>query len=74
MKNNRPRDLQPITLPEPVFDGCVTVFEALKMRRTPLALLGENEALNGECLRSLRSEEQCTQMDAPPYDAHHPPD
>lgn len=26
--------LQPISLPEPVFEGCVTVFEALKRRRT----------------------------------------
>ena len=34
MKNNVIGDLQPITLPEPVFDRCGTVFEALKLRRT----------------------------------------
>ena len=34
MKNSAIGDLQPIKLPEPVFDGCGTVFEALKMRRT----------------------------------------
>ena len=34
MKNSAIGDLQPITLPEPVFDRCRTVFEALKMRRT----------------------------------------
>jgi nitroreductase len=34
MKNNKTQDLQPIALPEPVFDRCWTIFEALKMRRT----------------------------------------
>jgi len=40
--NNSPiRDLQPIVLPEPVFDRCLTVFEALKVRRTSRAIGGE---------------------------------
>jgi len=34
MKNSTIGDLQPIQLPEPVFDRCGTLFEALKMRRT----------------------------------------
>jgi nitroreductase len=34
------RDLQPITLLEPVFDRCLTVFEALKIRRTSRAIGG----------------------------------
>jgi SagB-type dehydrogenase family enzyme len=34
MKNNVIGDLQPIVLPEPVFDRCRTVFEALKLRGT----------------------------------------
>lgn len=34
MKNNAFGDLQPISLPEPAFNRCGTVFEALKMRRT----------------------------------------
>ena len=34
MENDKPGDMKPITLPEPVFDQCRTVFEALKMRRT----------------------------------------
>ena len=34
IKNSKVGDLQPIILPEPVFDQCGTVFEALKMRRT----------------------------------------
>jgi hypothetical protein len=38
MKNAKIRDLQPITLPKPVFDRCATVFEALKMRRTSRAI------------------------------------
>ena len=38
MKKNLIRDLQPITLPEPVFDRCLTVFEALKIRRTSRAI------------------------------------
>jgi nitroreductase len=38
MKNSMIRDLQPITLSEPVFDRCGTVFEALKMRRTSRAI------------------------------------
>jgi hypothetical protein len=38
MKNNKIGDLQPITLPEPVFDQCETVFKALKLRRTSRAI------------------------------------
>ncbi len=38
MKNSTIGDLQPITLPEPVFERCGTVFEALKMRRTSRAI------------------------------------
>ena len=34
MKNRTMGDLQPIQLPEPVFDRCGTLFEALKKRRT----------------------------------------
>jgi nitroreductase len=34
MKSRRIGDLRPIQLPEPVFDRCGTVFEALKKRRT----------------------------------------
>ena len=37
MKNSTIGDLQPIQLPEPVFDRCGTLFEALKMRRTSRA-------------------------------------
>jgi nitroreductase len=33
-KNNMIGDLKPIPLPEPVFNKCSTVFEALKARRT----------------------------------------
>jgi hypothetical protein len=41
MKNSKIKDLQPIPLPEPVFEGCKTVFEALKMRRTSRAIRSE---------------------------------
>jgi hypothetical protein len=34
VKKSPIRDLQPITLPQPVFDRCLTVFEALKIRKT----------------------------------------
>ena len=34
-------DLQPVALPEPLFDRCLTVFEALKARRTSRAISGE---------------------------------
>jgi nitroreductase len=34
MKNKTIGAMQPITLPQPLFDQCGTVFEALKMRRT----------------------------------------
>jgi nitroreductase len=39
------RDLQPIALHEPVFDRCLTVFEALKVRRTSRALDGQKISL-----------------------------
>ena len=39
------RDLQPIALPEPVFDRCLTVFEALKVRRTSRAIGGQKISL-----------------------------
>jgi hypothetical protein len=38
MKKSPIGDLQPIILPEPVFDRCLTVFEALKVRRTSRAI------------------------------------
>jgi nitroreductase len=38
MNKNPIRDLQPIALPEPVFDRCLTIFEALKDRRTSRAI------------------------------------
>jgi hypothetical protein len=34
MKNKTIAAMQPISLPQPLFDQCGTVFEALKMRRT----------------------------------------
>jgi hypothetical protein len=39
------RDLKPIALPEPVFDRCLTVFEALKVRRTSRAIGGQKISL-----------------------------
>ena len=39
------RDLKPIVLLEPVFDRCLTVFEALKIRRTSRAIGGEKISL-----------------------------
>ena len=42
MKKNPTKDLQPIALLEPVFDQCVTVFEALKTRRTS-RLIGDRK-------------------------------
>ena len=41
MKNSKNGDLQPIPLPEPVFDRGRTVFQALKMRRTSRAIRAE---------------------------------
>jgi len=38
MKSSASGDLQPIILPEPVFNRCGTVFEALKMRETSRSL------------------------------------
>jgi nitroreductase len=34
MQNKAIGNLQPITLPEPIFNGCESMFEALKKRRT----------------------------------------
>ncbi|MFC2043787.1 hypothetical protein ACFLT8_01065 [Chloroflexota bacterium] len=34
MKNSAIGDLRLVKLPEPVFNGCRAVFEALKMRKT----------------------------------------
>jgi SagB-type dehydrogenase family enzyme len=39
------RDLQPIALPEPVFNSCLTVFESLKIRRTSRAISGKKMSL-----------------------------
>jgi len=38
VKKSPIKDLQPIALPEPVFDQCLTLFEALKIRRTSRAI------------------------------------
>jgi len=38
MDDSKMKDLQPITLPQPIFDQCGTVFEALEMRRTSRAI------------------------------------
>ncbi len=38
MDNSGANQLQPIDLPEPVFDRCMNVFEALKRRRTSRAV------------------------------------
>jgi nitroreductase len=45
MKNSTIGDLQPIMLPEPVFDRCGTVFEALKMRRTSRSISNKTISL-----------------------------
>ena len=45
MRKSPIKDLQPITLPEPVFDRCLTVFEALKVRRTSRAIGGQKISL-----------------------------
>ena len=45
MNKSSIRNLQPIALPEPVFDHCLTVFEALKIRRTSRAIGGEKISL-----------------------------
>ncbi len=45
MKNSEIRDPESITLPEPVFDRCRSVFEALKMRRTSRAISDERISL-----------------------------
>jgi hypothetical protein len=38
MDDSNMKDLQLITLPQPIFDQCGTVFEALEMRRTSRAI------------------------------------
>ncbi len=40
MNKSSIRDPQPIALPEPVFDRCLTVFDALKARRTSRSMSG----------------------------------
>ena len=39
------RDIKPIAFPEPVFDRCLTVFEALKVRRTSRIIGGKKISL-----------------------------
>ena len=45
MKKRKIEDLQPISLLEPVFEGCGSVFEALKMRRTCRVMRAESVPL-----------------------------
>ena len=45
MKSSMIGDMEPITLSEPVFDRCGTVFEALKMRRTSRAISDDKISL-----------------------------
>jgi SagB-type dehydrogenase family enzyme len=45
MKDNAIRDLQTIKLLPPIFIGCMTVFEALKMRRTSRSIGNKNISL-----------------------------
>ncbi len=45
MNKNFISDLQSISLPKPVFDRCLTIFEALKVRRTSRAIGGQKIAL-----------------------------
>jgi nitroreductase len=45
MNKNTIRDLQPIALPKPVFNSCLTVFESLKIRRTSRAISGKKVSL-----------------------------
>ncbi|HYA87104.1 MAG TPA: nitroreductase family protein [Nitrospirota bacterium] len=45
MNKSASRDLQPILLPKPVFDRCLTIFEALKVRRTSRAIGGRKISL-----------------------------
>jgi len=45
MNKSPKRDLQPIGLPEPIFDRSLTVFEALKARRTSRAISAKKISL-----------------------------
>jgi SagB-type dehydrogenase family enzyme len=45
MKNKTIGAMQPISLPEPLFDQCGTVFEALKMRRTSRSISDKKVSL-----------------------------
>ena len=45
MKKSSSGDLQPIVLPEPVFKGCRTVFEALKLRKTSRSIADKKISL-----------------------------
>jgi nitroreductase len=45
MKRSMIGDMEPITLPEPAFGRCGTVFEALKMRRTSRAISDDKISL-----------------------------
>jgi len=45
MNRSSIKDLQPISLPEPVFDRCLTVFQALKVRRTSRVIGGQKISL-----------------------------
>jgi hypothetical protein len=45
MNRSSIKDLQPISLPEPVFDRCLTVFQALKVRRTSRVFGGQKLSL-----------------------------
>jgi hypothetical protein len=45
MKNSKIGDLHPVPLPEPVFDRCETVYEALKRRSTSRAISAKSLSL-----------------------------
>ncbi len=45
MNRNLIKDLEPLALPEPAFDRCLTVFEALKARRTSRSIDGRKISL-----------------------------
>ncbi len=45
MSKSQIRNLQPVTLPKPVFDRCLTVFDALKARRTSRTISGRKISL-----------------------------
>jgi len=45
MNKSPKKDLQPIVLPEPIFDSSLTVFEALKARRTSREIIDKKISL-----------------------------